>query len=515
MHNNYYFLKQLCLELDNKLKGSVISACFSQNKDELIIRFETHTVPFFIKASLLSNFSCLSFPDNFSRARKNSADLFESLIGQRVISVKQFKNERSFALNFENYFSLLFKMHGNRANIILFENRNVIELFKNSIQTDKEIDLTMLDRVIDWSYENFVANQDKLNQTYFTFGKVVWEYLNENNFQSKTIEGKWHAFHDVINLLEKPKFYNTEIKNTLALSLLPYGNIQKVHVTPIKAITDFYYAFTQTFALTKERTAAVSNLRSQFQNSQHYFDKTSVKLTELKNENNYKVLADLIMANMHLILPRTEKVTLQNFYTNQPVEIKLKRDQSPQKNAESYYRKSKNQQIEESRLQQALDIKEKELVDLTEKIQALEKAADLKTLRSLVIKFGLHVQKEKQLEPLPYHEFEFNGYRIWVGRNAQSNDSLTLKYTFKEDLWLHAKDVLGSHVVVKYQAGKVFPKDVIERAAQLAAYHSKRKNESLCPVVVTPKKFVRKRKGDPAGMVIVEREEVIMVEPKK
>ena len=69
-------------------------------------------------------------------------------------------------------------------------------------------------------------------------------------------------------------------------------------------------------------------------------------------------------------------------------------------------------------------------------------------------------------------------------------------------------------MIIKHQSGKNFPKDVIERAAQLAAYNSKRKTDSLCPVIVTPKKFVRKRKGDPAGAVEVEREQVILVEPK-
>ena len=123
-------------------------------------------------------------------------------------------------------------------------------------------------------------------------------------------------------------------------------------------------------------------------------------------------------------------------------------------------------------------------------------------------------EKEKQAPSLPYREVEFNGYKIWIGKNAQSNDTLTLKYGYKEDLWLHAKDVSGSHVLIKHQSGKVFPKDVIERAAQLAAYYSKRKNESLCPVAMTSRKYVRKRKGDPPGAVVVEREEVIMVEPK-
>ena len=105
-------------------------------------------------------------------------------------------------------------------------------------------------------------------------------------------------------------------------------------------------------------------------------------------------------------------------------------------------------------------------------------------------------------------------FRIWVGKDAASNDELTLKYAHKEDLWLHAKDVAGAHVIIKFQAGKKFPKDVVERAAELAAYNSKRKNDTLCPVAFTPKKFVRKRKGDPPGAVVVEREEVMMVVPK-
>src|SRR5204862_822828 len=138
---------------------------------------------------------------------------------------------------------------------------------------------------------------------------------------------------------------------------------------------------------------------------------------------------------------------------------------------------------------------------------------DLRILRKKIQSLGISTEKEKQVQAVPYHEFFLDGYRIWVGKNAQSNDELTLKYSYKDDLWLHAKDVSGSHVIVKFQSGKNFPRNVVERAAQLAAYNSKRKNDTLCPVIYTQKKFVRKRKGDPAGMVVVEREDVIMVEP--
>ena len=102
---------------------------------------------------------------------------------------------------------------------------------------------------------------------------------------------------------------------------------------------------------------------------------------------------------------------------------------------------------------------------------------------------------------------------MFIGKNSKNNDLLTQKHAFKEDLWLHAKDVSGSHVIIKYQSGKKFPKPVIEKAAQLAAYYSQRKTDSYCPVMYTPKKFVRKPKGAAPGAVIVEKEEVILVEP--
>jgi predicted ribosome quality control (RQC) complex YloA/Tae2 family protein len=515
VHNNYYFLRQLSKALEHRLKDCVVSECFSQSKDELIIRLETFDAPFFIKTSLLPSFSCLSFPEKFERARKNNIDLFESVIGQRLVSVRQFENERSFAFQFTNDLSLLFKMHGNRSNCVLFKKNEVINLFKNSIEQDALIDLSVLDRAIDWSFENFLKNQDKLQQTYFTFGKVVWQHLNNSDFSNKTNTDKWKQIVHIHEQLSSPQFHLTKINNELVFSLVDTGEILKTFTNPVKAITEFYYKYTQTFTFEREKHDALSILKSRLQNNKAYLDKTIEKYKEVTEDSHYKVWADLVMANLHAIKPRSEKVLLENFYNeNQTLEIKLKKDLSPQKNAEVFYRKSKNQQIEIARLQVALQAKEKDISATNEKIARIQSAPDLKTLRSIITEIGLVPEKAKQEESIPYHIVLFKDYKIWVGKNAKANDLLTLKYAFKEDLWLHAKDVAGSHVIIKYQSGKNFSKEVIERAAQLAAYYSKRKTDTLCPVVVTPKKFVRKRKGDPPGAVVVEREEVVMVEPK-
>jgi predicted ribosome quality control (RQC) complex YloA/Tae2 family protein len=494
----------------------VISECFSQDKDELILRFETTSSPAFIKATMLPEFTCISFPENFHRARKNSVDLFEDLIGLRVQSIRQFKNERSFALLFDHEFSLVFKMHGNRANVILFQNNDVKTLFKNSITIDNDLQLNSLDREIDWSFDAFKKHQENPAKLYFTFGKIVWQYLDESSFTSQTTEEKFKAILGLKKQLENPKFYLTQVRSSLILSLLSVGQIQKEFNDPVKAINEYYYSFTQTSALTLEKNKTLAALKAKAEAGKNYIQKTQEKLFEQQNNNNYKVWADLIMANLHTIKSTSEKVTLDNFYNeNKPTDVKLKKDITPQKNAEIYYKKSKNQQIEIDRLENALRTKENELKLIEEKIEQVKNSDDLKTIKGLKTESGLTADEKKQAAPLPYHEFIMSGYKIWVGRNAQNNDALTLKYSYKEDLWLHAKDVAGSHVLIKHQSGKNFPKDVIERAAQLAAYNSKRKNESLCPVIVTPKKFVRKRKGDPAGAVVVEREDVIMVEPLK
>jgi predicted ribosome quality control (RQC) complex YloA/Tae2 family protein len=515
VHNNYYFLRQLTAQLVTPLTGTVISECFSQSKDELILRFETHHKPFFIKAALESSFACLAFPDNFQRAKKNSIDLFPGLIGFRVQAIRQFSNERSFALMLDDQKALLFKMHGNRSNVILFENATAVELFKNNSTADQELTLTNMDRNIDWSYETFLQHQDKPESLYFTFGKIVWTYLYENGYNKLALPEKWDLIRKTVSIMEFPSYFLSRVKNAIHLTLLPFSESKLLPQNPIEATNEFYYVFTHDFALEKEKSVIINILKSKLSGAENYYEKNFEKLAEIERDTNFKIWADLIMANMHDIKQGMEKIKLKDFYQEDHyVEIKLKKELSPQSNAALFYKKSKNQHIEIDRIQQSLRTKETEIAKLKNEIEQLRLINDLKLFRQKVNALGIHKESEKQSVSLPYHEFIHNGFKILVGKNAQANDELTFRHGFKEDLWLHAKDVSGSHVLIKYQSGKNFPKDVIERAAALAAYNSKRKTETLCPVIVTPKKFVRKRKGDPAGAVVVEREEVIMVTPK-
>jgi predicted ribosome quality control (RQC) complex YloA/Tae2 family protein len=494
--------------------GTVISECFSQEKDELIVRFETHGKPFYIKASLASALSALSFPNDFQRARKNSIDLFPGLIGHRVTAIRQFDNERSFALILDEGKSLLFKMHGNRSNLILFEGEHPVALFKNNIPTDSALLFSNLDRNIDWSFDAFSRETDHL-KLYFTFGKLVWKFLDLGGYSNGTSEDKYERIQSVRKMLEEPAYYFITQNSRLHLSLVPIEPILSTGNDTMNAANEFYYKLTHDLATTQQKSKLVSLLNTKLQSSERYYQKNFDKLAEIERDTNYKTWADLLMANLHIITPGTDVVQLPDFYNpGEIVTIKLKKELNAQKNAAVFYKKAKNQHIEIERLQESLVMKEKEIQKIKEELAALNTIDDLKAIRRKADQLGMTKENDHQVQSLPYHEFIVNGFRIWVGRTAKQNDELTLKLAYKEDLWLHAKDVAGSHVIIKHQSGKNFPKDVIERAAELAAYNSKRKNETLCPVVFTPKKYVRKRKGDPAGAVVVEREQVIMVEPK-
>ena len=109
-------------------------------------------------------------------------------------------------------------------------------------------------------------------------------------------------------------------------------------------------------------------------------------------------------------------------------------------------------------------------------------------------------------------EFEYRGYTIFVGKNNIQNDYLTMKMGKNRDLWLHTKNIPGSHTLIKYK-GEEFPPGVIKKAAELAAYYSKGRNSSYVEVDYCPISHVKKPPGAKRGMVIYEGYNTAFVAP--
>lgn len=504
MFHNYFFLRKLSDELLPILKGSKLVECFSQNKDELILSFLKDKKEFYVQANFEAQTNLLNFPESFSRARRNSVDIFPEHLEQVVEDVIQVTFDRSFYLLFKNGTKLLFKLHGRQSNILFWQRGLSNELFRKGLKNDLTLDPEQLSKNINLHEpgENDVEELKKV---------VSSQYLSASSSNSAAIIDTAEV------LLNADKYYiYTGSREEPALSLIPKSDSISIHTSAINACQALYKANTRDYLFGLDKNAYLKNIQKEIKKSKNYIEKNKKELAAISEKRSLEEIANIVMANLHQIDPKSEEVTLDDFYLSKKITIKIRRDVTPQKYAENLYRKAKNQKIQISKLKENIASKETVITSHQQIIEELSATSDFKSLRSIAKLHGL-LKKESGTNTQsskPFNEIHFKGYQILIGKNAKSNDILTSKYAHKDDLWLHARDVSGSHVVVKNDRKETVPTDVLEYAAAIAAFYSKRKNDSLCPVIYTPKKYVRKRKGAAAGAVVVDREKVILVKPQ-
>ena len=510
MFHNYFFLKRLASSLDDRLKNLSLVECFSQNKDELILAFADKENEFYVRANLDPVISLLQFPETFARAGRNSVDLFKSLINQKVLRVEAYKFERSFYIQFETGDSLIFKMHARRANILQVRGNKVIHLFRKKLSQDLDIIPFELNQDVEISESNFKDHNHDPHSLIPALGKEVKISLEKDGFVDLSENDKWQEFSEKLSKLESNPIFLIE-SNLPRISLVETSDF--FTEDPIAAANWLYEKSARKLFFEKEKDQLINGLKQKIKKSENYISKNTQKLSEIEASRNPEEIANILMANLHKIQTGLSKVVLTDIYTEAPITIKLNTALTPQKNAENYYRRSKNRHQEIDALKKNIKEKEQLIDDLSKQILEIQDLETNKEVRKFKKSKGLKRGKNQKQEIPPYHLFELEDWQIMVGKNSKSNDELTLKVANKNDLWLHAKDVPGSHVVIREKPGQNFPNHIIEFAASLAAANSKRKTDTLCPVIYTPKKFVRKVKGALAGQVIVEKEEIVMIEP--
>lgn len=496
-------------------KGKEISACFSQSKNELILEAADANESKFLKAQLNPPQIFLSFPDDFKRAKQHSINYFKELVGERIADCQVLPFERAFYLKMKSGKMLLFKLHGNRSNIIYYENDSLIpsKVFRNELIEDKTLDWKTLGKELDLSFGEFKRMEGNASQFLPTLGIVPRNWLKSNGYLEADLTQKWVLMEELLDCLESPLFSIVSESGDVYLSLLPESDPVSSFSNPILAANELYYLAFVKGNFDREKTALLKKYQDQLKRLHSYLDKSSKKLEELQEAAPPSELADVIMANLHLFQQGVNELELLNFYSGKLVAVQLKHNQKPQDLAASLYRKSKNRKLEWDQLAKNISLKRSQYQELEAKIQELEDVSDFRGFKAFKKGNGEDKVLQKEAEVLPFKVFEFEGYTIWVGKSAQANDEMLRNYTKKEDLWLHARMVSGSHVLIKKSINQSIPQLVLETAAQLAAHYSKSKTDSLAPVIYTPAKFVRKVKGSHPGSVIVEKEQVILVKP--
>jgi predicted ribosome quality control (RQC) complex YloA/Tae2 family protein len=511
---NYFFLKHLSDALNIKLKNFFLEQCFSQEKDELIMVLRKEKEVQYLKISLKPNDHEILLLDQFQRARKNSVDLWTDLYGQEILNIHVFNQERAFNILFNNEIRFVFKFFGNKPNLLIYRGQTMLYIFNNRLKADLGLEWQNLDKDFVFSKGLFEQNFPDINSFFPILGKENLNYAAELT-ADLNLEQAYIFYSNFIHELGSKSYFYICLKGEkVVLSQVPIAQIlfeTDDIFNAQKQFSNFYFNIT----FFQERKSTLNQtLNKRKQKLKAYIFEKENSLSQIIQGIGNEKLGHLIMANLHQIKADAEEITLDNFYAeNEKIKISLKKNISPQKNAEWYYRKAKNEKINIEILEENLAMAKERLIFLQKIEEELFMAENHKQLSILDKKLSPK-PVEAEIEEL-FKVFEFEDYEIFVGRNAKNNDMLTLKFAKKDDYWFHAKDVSGSHVVVKKKPGQNISEEVAVYAATLAAFHSKRKTDSVVPVIYTQKRYVRKTKGLPDGKVLVDRYKTLMVSPKE
>ncbi len=247
---------------------------------------------------------------------------------------------------------------------------------------------------------------------------------------------------------------------------------------------------------------------------------------EIQDKDLWKKYGELITANIYAVEANTTLLRVTDYYSEAMEEIEIPMDpmKTPSENAQYYFAKYNKAK----RTLTALSVQEKqneeELQYLESVLNALDAAkddADLSEIKNELADAGFirrpqikkGAQKPKKAKPM--HFISDDGYHIFVGKSNLQNDNLTLRFAESTDLWLHTKEIPGSHVIIRTNGSGEVSDTALQQAALLAAYYSKARQGSMVPVDYTLRKNVKKPSGAKPGMVIYLTNQTIYVTPEE
>ena len=246
------------------------------------------------------------------------------------------------------------------------------------------------------------------------------------------------------------------------------------------------------------------------------------ELTQTADRERLRQLGDIVTANLHRIQKGQTTLDAEDFYDENMavISIPISPILSPQQNAAKFYKDYTRMKNAEKELTKQIALGQTELAYLSSVMDELNRAQAEQELEEIrqELQAGGYVRQDtgkKRIKhsKLPPMKFEStNGFAIYVGRNNRQNDELTFKSARKDDIWLHAQKVHGSHVIIAC-AGAAVPDDTITQAAQLAAYYAESSGGQNIAVDVTPVKQVKKPANGKPGMVIYHTYRTVIVNP--
>jgi len=468
-------LEKICAELASVLIGQKFGKIFTLSRFRLAIDFRLHDATYLfigIEPSAPSIYLIKRRLRDLEKLSKNEPPfvlfLRKRLANAVLQSIEKLANERIVRFTFlaqnelgqtENY-ALVIQLTGRSANLFLL---------------DKS------DFILDTMRENFGEGQEIANK-----------YAAPTSSKSQTKNEESFPKGDFATLSEAIDAHTQEIE----------------HAKIFQA----------------KANAAQSKLKKEIAKREKLEKNLRKDLANHGDADSWKKLGDLLLANLATAKRDGDKIFVSDFFDeNVPtIEIEIGKNLSITEAAEKFFKRYTKARNAKTEIEQRLTILESEISGLKHQKRRLDDAVTEKDEDVLAEFFDEKPEKSRtKTKEKATENFKgarsyksSDGFEILVGKGAKDNDFLTFRVAKSLDLWLHAADYPGSHVVVKNPNRQEIPTNTLREAAQIAAFFSQAKTQTKVAVHYTQKKFVNKPKGSGAGLVSLASFKTILVEPK-
>lgn len=491
--------------------------------------------------------------------------LRKHLVGGTIKNIYQHKMDRVVCFEIENLNELkelskkllIIEIMGKHSNIILVdkESNKIIDSIKHIDSRQSSIREVFPNKdyfFVKDEKENILEENYKLPSeilkvsepismkkffytNYLGFSPIIsYELLHNSNVDSDTNSANLDAesirridenFVKLVDNIKSENYFPIFIKDDAnnnkdfyCFDLSLYENKEKVESIS-SLVENFYHNNSLRDRINQKASGFKKILTTKLNRLTNKYLAMNDELLNNQSKEDLKIFADLLSINIYKLQKGMEKVTVENIYDNmQEIEISLDEKKSPRENIEAYYKKYKKLKTADEIIKSELPKIEEEMKYIKQILETIEIITELNELSEIeeeLISLG-YVKKNKKnkqkLEKSKPYVFETDsGALIYVGKNNLQNENLTLKFANKNDIFFHAQDVPGSHVILR---GSNLTEDDYKIAGFLAGYYSYFKNEGYANVDYTEKKHIRKAKGTGLGMVYYDNFKTLFIDFK-
>ena len=458
------------------------------------------------------------------------------LQGALIESIEQVENDRIVEISVSNkneigdhiQATLIIEIMGKHSNILLVDksSHKILEVIKH-VGFSQNSYRTLLPG------STYIAPPSTESLNPFTIkDEKLFEILQTQETTTKNLQILFQGLgrdtaNELENILVSDKlstfrnFFNQETKPCLtetSFSPVPFANQVREHFASLSDLLDTYYKDKAERDRVKQQASElIRRVENELQKNRHKLKKQEKELLATDNAEEFRQKGELLTTFLHQVPNDQDQVILDNYYTNQPITIALDKALSPNQNAQRYFKRY--QKLKES-VKYLTDLiqETKATILYLESVETVLNQAGLEEIaeiREELIQTGFirRRQREKiQKRKKPEQYLASDGKTIiYVGRNNLQNEELTFKMARKEELWFHAKDIPGSHVVI---SGNLDPSDEVKTdAAELAAYFSQGRLSNLVQVDMIEVKKLNKPTGGKPGFVTYTGQKTLRVTP--